>query len=380
MKDEPRRAGQLAAALVLAASGGAAALTLHTALNLRLLRTPSDRPAPAEEFVSILVPVRNEADRVEPCLRSLLAQQGLPEAEILILDDGSSDQTASLVERLITDHPRASLLIGAPLPSGWLGKPHACHQLALAATGSMLVFADADVRFEPHAIAAAIEVARDHKLDLVSPYPRQIAKSMAERLIQPLLQWSWLTTLPLRAAEHSGRPSMAAANGQFLVADTAAYWRAGGHAAIRDQVLDDVALLRRITAAGGRGGMIDGTTIARCRMYRDAAELRCGYRKSLWSAFGSPGRAAGVMTGLVVLYVVPPVAALTGSRTGLTGYLAAVLGRFLIARRTQSRSLPDVLAHPLSIAALAAMTADSYWGLRRGELSWRGRPVRRNGA
>ena len=381
--------------LVLVGSAGAAALTSHSILNLQLMRRPADRPAPVTERVSVLLPLRNEAARAGPCLASLQGQQGLADAEILILDDQSTDATQAVVQEAVVQEAvvheatgqqaagrrapgsdaRISLRAGTTPPEGWLGKPHACHQLASAATGSVLVFIDADVRLAPHAIAAAVGLLRDHRLDLVSPYPRQIAKTPAERLIQPLLQWSWLTTLSLRVAERSARPSMAAANGQFLVVDAHAYRKAGGHAAIRNDVLDDVALLRRIKAAGGAGGMADGTSLATCRMYESAAELREGYRKSLWSAFGSPASAAGAMAVLIILYVVPPLGALTGSITGLGGYLSAVAGRYLIARRTQSRTMPDVLAHPVSIAALVAMTASSFRGRRRGDLTWRGRPV-----
>ncbi len=149
-------------------------------------------------------------------------------------------------------------------------------------------------------------------------------ESAAERLVQPLLQWSWLTTLPLRLAERSPRASLAAANGQFLVVDAQAYRSSGGHSAgsVRGAVLDDMALLRAVKASGGKGGVVDGTRLAVCRMYGDWAELRDGYTKSLWSAFGSKAGAGAVVAGLGMIYVVPPVAALTGSLTGLSGYLA----------------------------------------------------------
>ena len=159
----------------------------------------------------------------------------------------------------------------------------------------MLVFVDADVVLAPHAVAASVALLRWAALDLVSPYPRQLAVTPAERLVQPLLQWSWLTTLPLRLAERSPRPSLAAANGQLLVVDAAAYRRAGGHRAVRAEMLEDVALLRAVKAAGGRGGVVDGTALATCRMYAGWPDLRDGYAKSLWSAFGSPAGAAAVV-------------------------------------------------------------------------------------
>ncbi len=140
-------------------------------------------------------------------------------------------------------------------------------------------------------------------------------------------------------------------------------------------MLDDVALLRAVKAAGGRGGVVDGTALARCRMYDGWPELREGYTKSLWSAFGSPAGAAAVVAGLGVVYVVPAVAALAGSPAGLAGYLAAVLGRYAVAERTAGRSLPDSLAHPASVVVFGWLTGRSVLASRRGELTWRGRPV-----
>ncbi|MDO3637884.1 glycosyltransferase family 2 protein, partial [Mycolicibacterium arseniciresistens] len=224
-------------ALVTAGSALAAAGTAHAVLNLRLLRRPPDVPPEVTAPVSVLVPARDEAHRIAPTIRSLLAQRGLADAEILVLDDGSSDGTADVVRRLAVPDPRLRVLTGVPPPPGFLGKPHACAQLAAAARGEVLVYIDADVVLARHAVAAAVALLRGPRpLDLLSPWPRQVAAGVAGRLVQPLLAWSWLTTLPLRIAERSARPSMAAANGQFLLVEAAALKRAGGWQAVSDAV------------------------------------------------------------------------------------------------------------------------------------------------
>lgn len=363
-----------AAAAAVAATG----LLGHTLANLRALRIPV--PRRIEERVSVLVPARDEAATIVGCLHALLASEQVAELEVLVCDDGSTDATAALVEAVAAADERVRLLPGAPLPAGWLGKPHACQQLADAATGTVLVFVDADVRLVPTGLAATVALLRDAGLGLVSPYPRQEADGLLPRLVQPLLQWSWLTFLPLRLAERSPRPSLCAANGQLLACDAAAYRQAGGHAAVRDEVIEDLALARAVKAAGHRVAVADGTGVASCRMYADAGQLVAGYRKSLWAAFGSAPGAAAAAGLLAWLYLAPPAAAARALARGRPrqalvpglGYAAGVAGRALVARRTGGRPW-DAPAHPLSIAAFCGLLAASWWGRWRGTLSWRGR-------
>ena len=363
-------------AATLTGSALAVAGAVHAAVNLTRFRVPPVDPPPVAEPVAVLLPVRDEAARVEPCLRSLLAQTGVRDLRILVLDDASTDGTVDVVRRVAGADARVQVLPGTPLPDGWWGKPHACQQLADAAgaTGALvLVFVDADVVLEPHAVAATVAMLRWTGLDLVSPYPRQLAVTVAERLVQPLLQWSFLTTLPLRLAERSPRPALSAANGQLLAVDAAAYRRAGGHAAVRTDMLEDIALLRAVKRVGGRGGVVDGTSLATCRMYDGWPAVRDGYAKSLWSAFGSPVGAGTVVGSVALAYVVPPLAALRGSRVGLLGYAAGVTGRVLVGRRVRARVLPDALAHPVSVVLFCWLAGQSVIRRRRGTLTARGR-------
>lgn len=362
--------------LAIAGAVAASALTAHTAFNIRRMRRLPLDPHPVSERVSVLVPARNEAHRIAPTIRSLLSQQRLDDLEIIILDDGSEDATLDVVTDVAAGDPRLRVIPGAPLPSGWLGKPYACHQLSDAASGSVLCFVDADVTLEPVAVAAAVRVLRSSGLDAVSPYPRQLADGLGPRLVQPLIEWSWLTTLPLGVAERSPRPSLAAATGQFFVVDAQAYCRAGGHGAVATEVLDDVGLMRAVKRTGGTGVAVDGSPLATCRMYSSWGEVYEGYTKSLWTAFGTPAGSIAVAAALGLTYVAPPVAALlTGSRAGWVGYGAGVLGRTLVARTTGQPVLPDVLAHPASVTVLVGLLAESWRRRRRGALTWKGRQV-----
>ncbi|MGY1913845.1 glycosyltransferase [Blastococcus sp. SYSU DS0973] len=361
-------------------AGVSVAGAVHAVVNTALLRRPRADPPPVDRRVTVVLPVRDEAGQVGGCLAALLDQRGLERLRVVVVDDGSTDGTADVVRAV---HDRRLRLVPAPAPPpGWLGKPHACAVGAAAAQDEdgadddVLVFVDADVRLFPDAIAAAVELLDASGLDLVSPWPRPLAVGVAERLVQPLAPWLWTTTLPLRLAERSPRPSLAAANGQFLVVRRSAYLRAGGHAAVRGEVLEDIALLRAAKRSGGRGGPVDGSRLAACRMYEDWPALRDGYAKSLWASVGgTPAGGLATAAALTAVYVVPPLAALGGSRAGLVGYAAGVAGRVAAALSSGSRAWPDALAHPVSILVLDALMVRSVLGRRRGTLRWRGRTV-----
>ncbi|WP_238420566.1 glycosyltransferase family 2 protein [Gordonia sp. 'Campus'] len=372
------RAVELGHRLVAVGTALSVASLVLTVDNARRVRRPGLSNIPAAEPLSILIPMRDEVDTAERCITAVLeaADRWHGPVRIVVLDDGSVDGTDAVLTRLAGGDERIEVRRGSPPPPGWLGKAWACRQLADAALPhGVYIFIDADVVVQPHAFTSSLALLRDTGLALVSPYPRQVAVGAAERLVQPLLQWSWLSTLPLGLAERSPRESLTAANGQMMVVDAATYHRAGGHDAVRGVVLEDIGLLRAIKAAGGRGVVAEGSTVATCRMYHGWHEVRAGYRKSLWSAFGSPAGTLAITGLLCLMYVVPAVAALFGSRTGLVGYLSGVASRAVSARCTGGRTWPDALAHPASILAFTGLAVDSTLAHQRGDLHWKGRPI-----
>ncbi|MGZ6832771.1 MAG: glycosyltransferase [Mycobacteriaceae bacterium] len=372
------------AEVVRAGSLIACAGLLNSMVNHRVLLRPRPVAKTVTERVTVCVPARNEEHHVPQLLADLAAQTSVPRMRVLVLDDSSGDDTFKAAVDASAGDPRVRVERCTIEPSaGWLGKPAACFRLAELALADdqaepdVLVFVDADVRLSPDAIAAGVGLLRNGGLDMVCPWPQQRADSIAERLVQPLQQWSWMTSLPLDIADRSHRPSMAAVCGQFLVVDSAAYRAIGGHSAVATCVLDDLELARALRRKGFRTAPADGSRLAQCRMYTGAGELRAGYGKSLWTAFGSPLEATALFTALVAIYVLPPAVALVGSgharRWGLLGYLAAVGSRLVSAREAGTQSWPDVLAQPLSVLALAALTVDSHRQRRRGSLYWKGR-------
>lgn len=356
----------------------ATALAAHTAYNVRKMRKPSGNDV--AEPVSVLIPARNEAHRIGPTIASIIAQDCASITEIIVLDDESTDGTADVVLAAAHGDPRVRVVSGQPLPDGWLGKPWACEQLGRIATGSVLVFTDADVHFEPHAISATVTEMRAANLELLSPYPKQLAETWAERIFQPMVTWSWAAALPIGIAERSSRPSLSAAIGQFIVVDAHAYRSSGGHASVRDCVIEDIMLLRTFKRAGFRGVAANGASLASCRMYATSTEVVDGYTKSLWYAFGSKRSAAVAITGMGIVYIAPPIAMLLAKdkRTkayGAIGYASGVTSRVLTARAFDERSVFDGLAHPVTMLGVGALTTASWIRKQRGTLTWKGRNV-----
>jgi len=299
---------------------------------------------------------------------------------IIVLDDESSDDTANIAARLLAGDPRGQLVRSDQTPPlGWLGKPWACQRLSDATDADVLVFVDADVVLELGAVAAATRMLVDRDLAMLCPYPKQQTTTLLTRLVQPLLQWSWLTFIPYEYSMSAQPVSMAVGNGQFAIFDGDQYRRIGGHSAVAGEVLEDVALARALRSAGSRTAVVDGQHVASCRMYSTNNELIDGYAKSLWTAFGGRVQQTGTLGLLTLLYLLPPIAVTSRDRTtrvcAVVAVSASVVGRVLVARRTGQRVLPDVAAAPASIAALIGLTLISNYRRARGRLSWKGRRV-----
>ncbi len=365
--------------IVTVGSLAAIGIAAHTAFNLRELRRPAAVTSDLDEPVSVIIPARNEIAHIEATVRSVLAQERVVNLQVIVLDDGSTDGTAEVLASI--DDPRL-LVITMPdveLPQGWLGKPYACYRASTMAIGEILVFVDADVLLEPDAVASTAEHLLREGMSLVSPYPRQLAGSWLEHLVQPLVTWAWASTMPVGWARRTQRPSLSAANGQFIVMSASAYRRIDGHAAVKDEVIEDVALMRAVKRDGGLTETMDGSQIAQCRMYEGTEAVVNGYSKSLWAAFNGPAGSVAVNALLVGAFVVPAVGMIlardrTTRRIGALGYAAGVLSRTLVAQRT-GESLAAAAAQPASIAAFTALNVISWRRHLQGTASWKGRSV-----
>jgi glycosyltransferase involved in cell wall biosynthesis len=328
----------------------------------------------------VIVPARDEERDVGATLADLAAQD-YPALEIVVVDDCSGDGTRAAIARAAAHEPRIVPVDGEPPPPGWLGKPWACEQGVRRASGEWLLFTDADVRFEPGAVAAALGFARVAGGGGCTLAPRLVCETFWERVVQPAAAMviASFVAPPLLSQRPGSRVAMAA--GGFILVERDLYARAGGHGAVRDRVADDLQLARAVKRAGGLLALGYGDRLLRVRMYHGHAELWRGWRKN--AAYGLPGGPLVAAVGATLLLagtLAPPAALVAGLRRGdgrLAGWgaggLAALLGLRLAGQPFAPTPLVYVAAAPLGLLWLVAVTAVAAVDRATGGARWRGR-------
>ncbi|MCA9493032.1 MAG: glycosyltransferase, partial [Myxococcales bacterium] len=257
---------------------------------------------------------------------------------------------------------------------GWVGKVHACHQLAQQATGELLLFVDADTRLKPGAVAALRGVGAD----VATAFPEQVLGSVGEALVVSLLHLTYTSWLPLALIPRTSAASVLAANGQVLWVTRAAYDRIGGFEAVRDAVVDDMAFCTRAKRLGLRVDFVPGQDLASCRMYGSGAEAWRGFSKNLVPGLGHPVLVGIVAALYAVCFVLPWVAWPVAAGPALAGMGANLLQRALLAARFRLPAV-TVVGHLLSALAFLGILVTSARWTAAGTLRWRGRTYAAHG-
>jgi chlorobactene glucosyltransferase len=234
--------------------------------------------------VSVLIPARNEEKSIRECVDSLV-NQNYQNLEIIILDDNSTDKTFEILQSIKSN--RLRIIQGKPIPDGWIGKSWACQQLSECANGDLLFFTDADTIFDKETLTHAVSAMQSSQADLISAIDKNQVKTIGEKFTVPFIVWSIFTILPLALAYIFKRSKrLCAANGKFMLFRKEAYRKIGGHAAIKDNAIEDVAIAKLIKAQGGRWRMLDASNLISARMYHSFTEAMQGFTKNFFALFG----------------------------------------------------------------------------------------------
>lgn len=351
----------------------------------RLGLTASDDP-----LVSILVPARNEQDRVlEECIRSILAQD-YGRFEVIAVNDRSTDATGAVLETLAKSDPRLRLIEGKELPPGWLGKPYAMQQALKLARGEWVLATDADMIFESSVLRTAMDRILETNAAALTLIPRFEAHSFWERVMIPTWAWVFLMfTLFYRIDDPNAKRAVGI-GGFFLIRRTVLD-RVGGYEALKNEVMEDVRLAERIKASGARLLSEQAPALIRTRMYKTFAEMwECSTKNWFSGVNFSFLSALFCVVSMYVVAVLPPVIALVsataialGVNTELSWLLVAALLSWilqvLVMAVVSTRSQVSILyafTAPLGLGIMYAMLFDSSIRITTGRgVTWKGRRI-----
>lgn len=242
---------------------------------------PSDLAEADLPFVSVVVPARNEEDKVARCLASLV-NQNYPHYEIVVIDDRSTDSTGEIIERFASVYPRIKFVHGKTLPDGWIGKCNALVHASAQATGEFVIFTDADTCHRPNSLRDAVTYSIKQQVDLISFVPVQELGSFWEKVVMPVLLDSFLCGDPFHTINDQSA-ERAYAYGQYILVRRSAYLSAGGHQSVRDEIVEDHALARVMKHKGFRVLCADGHNLYKVRMYTSLRTLWLGWTKNIYS-------------------------------------------------------------------------------------------------
>jgi len=339
---------------------------------------PATEIVHVQPAVSVVIPARNEEACLGACLQSLVTQTGLT-FEIIVVDDHSTDRTREIA----TAFPQVRVIDAPPLPPGWTGKNNAVAAGARTAHAAWLLFTDADTVHLPGSLQRSLEEADRRGASLLSYSPEQIVKTFWEKAIMPVI-FAELAASYRPSQVSNPKSSAAAANGQYILIARDAYDAIGGHAAIADNLLEDVALASAVKRSGRKIFFRYGPGAVRARMYHNFAQLREGWTKNLALLFPSPVRLAALRAIEFVLIISSFAIAVAGLhhisllwrdvRLYLAATLAIMLYALFIHRVRRAHFSWDA-----NLLALLGLPLFSYLLLRsqmfhkRGKVCWKGR-------
>jgi glycosyltransferase involved in cell wall biosynthesis len=345
--------------------------------NFRL-RSLSSLPAAGDDWprVSVVVAGRNEERAVEHAVDSLLALD-YPDFELIFVNDRSDDQTGAILDRIASGDPRLRVIHVAELPDGWLGKNHALHLGAAGASGTLLLFTDADVMFEPSTLRRAVRYLLGRNLDHLTASPRIVVRSpVVGMFVASFGLFFSIFSKPWRAS--GPNPKHHVGIGAFNLVKTSSYHRAGGHEPIRMRPDDDMKLAKLLKKNGGRQELVFGRDLISVEWYPTIREVVLGLEKNAFSGVEySTLRLALATISVLTLFVWPfiGVFATSGSTRILNIAIATLLLGSVAIMASRSGAGPFYYAFFFPVGTLLflyIMVRAGVKTLRNGGIVWRG--------
>lgn len=355
--------------------------------NLRSQDQPHNSRPP---LLTVIIPARNEEFNIERCITSLLNQTYPKKSyRIIVVDDNSSDNTRSIVQRLIEKHPDLKLASAGPLPEGWSGKNNACRKGAEIAEGEWTCFVDADIYAQPELLETAVTFAEKKRIDLLSINPLQELVTTSERLFLPGVFLSIASSMNFKHVNDPSRPETGA-NGQFMLFRRTVYESINGHHCVQNEIMEDMAFARVVKNSGYRLYWIFGENLISTRMYRDTLHIWEGFSKNLAEIMRKQDPIKSVYDAIksLLLAWMPLLLSLwtffhlTNGADTVFNYLAfglsvaattALFITSLFIVRALKIPLGYAFSIPLGLSLHTILTINSLWRMKKGKRLWKGR-------
>lgn len=325
------------------------------------------------DTVSILIPARDEGDDILTLLQSI-HEQDYPYYEVIVLDDGSSDDTYQLCADYAEKHPKFKVIKGDALPTDWLGKNYACHQLAKLAKGNFFLFLDADEKVHNGLINSAVHRMYLRKLTLLSLFANQAMQTTGEKLVVPLMHYILLNLLPLQLVYLVKHSSVAAASGQFMLFDGDGYRQNQWHEQVKHNIVEDVEIMKAVKGSGYNGEALLANGMVSCRMYKSYNEAINGFGKNFLAAFNY--NVIGFLIYILLVISGPMLVIMTFDFQLIFFMIGLIiLTRIMISLSAMQNALYNVLLHPVQMFSLTLIAFTAIQKHLTKTTVWKGRRI-----
>jgi cellulose synthase/poly-beta-1,6-N-acetylglucosamine synthase-like glycosyltransferase len=326
-----------------------------------------------DSLVSVLIPARNEEKNISVILNDVI-NQDYKNIEIIVFNDQSDDKTPEIVNKFALQDKRIKLINSDGLPDGWLGKNYACYNLSKHATGDYFLFLDADVRIKNDIITNSVFYLKKHNLGLVSIFPKQLMKGFGEKITVPVMNFILLTLLPLILVRISKKPSLAAANGQFMFFNAEIYNKMQPHEKMKNNKVEDIAIARYYKNNKIPVDCLVGDETIMCRMYNSFSEAVNGFSKNVIAFFGNSFFLALIFWitttfGFLFILLAFPV------KVFILYLMLLLLIRVIISIISHQNIINNLMFIVLQQASFGLFIYKAFMNKIMNKYLWKGRPV-----